>query len=135
MEGLPAARRLAPTTSERTLTPQEVQAVGKEDFFMCLMSTIAWLLEGLDQQHLKGKAVRQQALELLCAMSDVMYGLMAAPPGQPSTFAIATTMTGISSGISSSSSSSRIQQRGSALAWVLQRKPPGEAGCHVHGCC
>jgi hypothetical protein len=40
--------------------------------------TLGWLLRGLVEQHFTGRAVTQQACELICALSDVLYVAMRA---------------------------------------------------------
>jgi hypothetical protein len=114
-EGLPPARILAPISEESRLTAANASLAVREDLKSCAFSTIIWLLDGLEQQHIKGKAVTQQALELLCAMSDLLVAsLTAAAPGQ-------------------TSSSSRTQKgsKDTAMGWMLQHTPPGEARQHT----
>lgn len=118
-EGLPAARRLAPVTTGSTLTAANVHGPRETEFVTAVMAVITWLVVGLDKRQLKDKAARQQALELLCALSDVLHAQLAAPPSQTST------------GSTSSSSRASHKAKGSTLSRVLKLKPAGEATGHT----
>lgn len=76
-EGLAAARCLAPVDVDCVLASQ-VPAHDREALIQRSWLTLGWLLRGLVEQHFTGRAVTQQACELICALSDVLYVSMRA---------------------------------------------------------
>jgi hypothetical protein len=72
-DALPAARRLAPLTGGRPLTPAEVKVPGKTPLSGHVLGSLAWVVRGLREQHFTAnEELRQQASELLCALADVL---------------------------------------------------------------
>lgn len=111
---LPAARNLAFIKSNvPQQTAADIQAYGKDKVVQALAGVMSGIIQGLDQQQITGTAPVQQACEVLCALSDVLYGALAVRPPPDSR-----------------GSSSRPQLPGNAgVTEFLQMAAAGEARC------
>jgi hypothetical protein len=75
-KALPAARCLVPIDDRLTLLLSGVER--GHVLVPSTMTNLDWLLLGLKEQHFTSRAATQQACELLCALSDVLYASLAA---------------------------------------------------------
>jgi hypothetical protein len=79
---IPAARILAPVDVDATSLPPEVTPHQRQLLAQASFATITWLAHGLDEGTITGKTVTEQACELLCVLSDVIFAayMMVVPP-------------------------------------------------------
>jgi hypothetical protein len=83
-KAVPAARRIAPLDQACMLAAADLPGVSKERCLAYVSGAMEWLLPGLSEQHSKDQDMNQQTCELLCALSDVLCALLAAPPSAAS---------------------------------------------------
>jgi hypothetical protein len=85
-DAVPAARRLSPLTGGRPpVMPAEIQMPDRTPFAGHVVDSLAWVTQGMHQQHFTGsEALTQQACELLCALTDVLVWALVADETWPS---------------------------------------------------
>jgi hypothetical protein len=71
------ARILAPSDIGTTGLPLLITTKQREALARASRGTITWLTRALDQQHITGAMAVRQACELLCALSDVVFAVLA----------------------------------------------------------
>jgi hypothetical protein len=126
-KAIPAARLLAPKEPANTDLPPEVTSENRQVLSMASLFTISWLTGNLASGLITGKTATQQACELLCALSDVIYAAYAVVPCPPGMqHASTTSNTAAASSSSSSSSSSSRASQGRRGADFMQLECAGE---------
>jgi hypothetical protein len=77
------ARILAPKTVGPAGLPPLMTAKQREALARASRGTITWLTRALDQQQVTEDITVQQACELLCALSDVVFVVLSVSPDAP----------------------------------------------------
>jgi hypothetical protein len=77
---VPLVRLIAPLDQACILAAADLPGVSKEQCLACVSGAMGWLLPGLSEQLPEDQDLTQQTCEVLCALSDVLCALLAAPP-------------------------------------------------------